>query len=88
VEQIWSIHIPWESHHLPHLSGISDSIWSCCPEPFGEDMLAHPIRNALLLDICFLPLLAGVDVANGSFNGTVPDNCEGRTVTELQLYLV
>jgi len=51
-------------------------------------MLAHPIRNALLLDICFLPLLAGVDVANGSFNGTVPDNCEGRTVTELQLYLV
>jgi len=33
--------------------------------------------------IIVYPYLAGVDVLNGSFNGTAPENCEGGTVTEI-----
>ena len=33
-------------------------------------------------------MLAGVDVLNGSFNGTAPESCEGGTVTEIPVNLV
>ena len=72
-----------------YLIYLSDRIWSCCP-------VSTPYTIAILLRLCFcccccscfLPLLAGIDVVNGSFNGTATENCEGRTVTELQLHLV
>ena len=31
---------------------------------------------------------AGVDVLNGSFNGTAPENCEGGTSAEILVHLV
>ena len=37
--------------------------------------------------IIVYPSLAGVDVLNGSFNGTAPENCEGGTDTEISIYL-
>jgi len=57
-------------------------------------MLAHLIPIAVLLcDIVLLffhkkneNFLVGVDVFNGSFNGTAPENCEGETVTQIQMY--
>ena len=32
--------------------------------------------------------VAGVDVLNGSFNGTAPENCEGGTITEIPVHSV
>ena len=49
VDPIWPIHLLWESLHLPPLSDISDSIWSCSPQSFGGNMLAHLMSNAILL---------------------------------------
>ena len=37
--------------------------------------------------IIVYPSLAGVDVLNGSFSGTAPENCEGGTDTEISIYL-
>ena len=49
VEKVWPIHLLWESLPLPHLSGISDSIWSFSPQPFGENMLEHLVLITMLL---------------------------------------
>ena len=35
--------------------------------------------------IITVPNLAGVDVMNGSFNGTAPEDCEGKTATEIKI---
>ena len=75
--------------------GISSSTSSTFLTEFGlVVLLAHLIPLQFSCDyvfvvvVVFLPLLAGVDVVNGSFSGTATENCEGRTVTELQLHLV
>jgi len=49
-------------------------------------MLAHLHThcNAIVIIVFHL---TGVDVLNGSFNGTAPENCEGGTVTEIPVHL-
>ena len=32
VEEIWPVYLLWKSLHLSHLSGVSDSFWTCGPQ--------------------------------------------------------
>ena len=38
VEEIWPIHLLWESLHLSHLPDVSDNLWTCGPQSCGKTM--------------------------------------------------